>query len=1042
MHVRALLLAITLSLGSGLAVAQEGGDPKPTKPATQAPKPIPRTKNARKLRSLIRDLGSEDWATREAAREGLLGLGSESVPYLERATRDVDTERRTNAKEVLLAIRWLVPDELRRIVGDALDGFPQLPKRERLVAIRAYLPRPHEARVGIPFLLTVARFDPDSDVRQSAVRIYLKISPGPQPRFDRIALVALADEEASALVSYLRARLFGRQGKTDEAVAACEDALGRAPGSPEVLSLLVEFYLQAGKSSNALPLAQKLAKAQPTNLVAKIQVGEALVRSGERDEGLALLASVLTTTQDREGKPVLPPLPTLLRLGKAYLRSEEPEEATVVYRKALSKFPFDRQLNVAMGDVYRATGKVSDAVQVYLSEMRYAAVQPVSPEYLALKERLIEILEQGDAGWLAEEEEFFLDAHRGRPVIQARRAVGRWLQQRGLNAQAADELRIVAALDPDSAQAFSELGDALKGDRKYDEAKAAYTESLRLDPKAARPQAQLRDLAVLRARDRGDDPARSPEGFALWERRVEAATLAKATASVGSNAPPPLAIGERLVVPAPGTVDLYGLAADDGRIVWRFTPEPPPAREGELPEQIGLEPVALCTVSPGVVAATHPRRARKREPLIAALYNVYWRPVHRSWKRAKFRGLRAYLVDPERGTALAALELDRLAQGVPPAGAARRGRLLIYSSRRPKRVELELVDLVRRRPLWRAAMPKGALRRPLIIGERVFVSWRGGVAAVGSDGKSVWTHQRASGEAEEESAPLTTGLIQVNDSVVFGTGDGRLIGLSLEDGKATELARPSKKRLVGELAFAEGRLFVAERGGAVHGLLLDDEGATKSWTTPATKAAIRTLAWAGGKVFTLNGSGDDFFRSEAPVLQALDPSTGRCVFQRPVPRPAQLYSFGGLILVTSGGAKRRGGLRVLGAHPEAKVDAVATLRLELRSAAADALIEEQFEVAAIVARKFMRLRGPEKLDAAGAEFMVRVLARSNRREEALDVIHEAESQAGIKGQEHWDTIRKELGFDDEPEPEPKKLPRPPKKKADEPPKKPKPEGSL
>jgi hypothetical protein len=335
-------------------------------------------------------------------------------------------------------------------------------------------------------------------------------------------------------------------------------------------------------------------------------------------------------------------------------------------------------------------------------------------------------------------------------------------------------------------------------------------------------------------------------------------------------------------------------------------------------------------------------------------------------------------------------------------------------------------------------MPKGTLRRPVVTEERVLVAWKQGVSALGHDGKSIWTHSRqpppVEAESEEEGpAPLTTGLVRLGDGIAFGTADGRVVWLALEDGTAHELARPGTKRLVGEPAAADGRLFVAERGGAVHALRVnaDASAAKPAWTNPVSKAANRTLALAGGKLFALNGSGLDFFRDEIPLLVALDPATGALTFQRPVSRPASLSTDGDLVLVASGGARSRGGLRVLGAHPQQTVDAKATQLLELRSAASDALVDGQFEVAAIVARKLLRaVGGEDKFDGTeNLEFLARVLARSNRPTEALDMIHRAEEQAGVEAQDHWDAVRRELGFEDEEE-EPEE-PEEPEKEAPE-----------
>jgi tetratricopeptide (TPR) repeat protein len=881
---RALLFPLLASacLAPSPGVAQAPEDDAPAKPTKPAPTP-PRTKNARKIRSLVQDLGSPEWATREAAREALLALGRETLPYLEQAARDPDPERSANAKELLTTLRWLVPDELERVVGSALEGFPQLSVAERTKALQAFLVRPHEARVGVPWLITAARFDTEPAVRQTAVRIYLQITPGADPTHDALALAALADDEVTALVAWLQARLLQRLDRLDEAVTAVELALAGAGTNRDVVALAIDLYLATDQAPKALPLAKAAVERDAADLLARIRLGEVLVRAGEREEGLARLASVLgDAPKDEDGDPVLPDLDVLIRLGRAYVRCGEPAEAVQVYRDALGRYPFNRQLNVAMGDVFRAQGRVDEAVQVYLSEIRYVAMQPPSPEFLGLKKRLGAVLRDGGAGWLAEEESFYADAFRGRPVIEVRRAVAAWLRGRGLFDAAVEELRAVTALAPSAPLAWVELGDGLKDAGEFAAAKDAYARALKLNPKLAKVEARLRDAEALAGQGAAAGDRRgSPEGFALWETRVEGRDLEGVAEAVGGFAPPPLVVGEVVATPVPGSVALLGMSREDGRSLWRHVPEPPPREEGALPEQVGLEMVALVAVSPGVVAATEPRRARDPSPLLAVLYNAYWRPAHRSWRKAQLRGLYADLVDPADGAAFGRRELDLRAQVMPPAGYGRQGRLLCFTSPRRNRLALAQLDLVLARERWSAAVPKGITHRPLLVGDRVLVAWKRGVSAFDLEGQTLWTHSREAAEAPDDGsgedgeagaagrAPLTTALASVEGGVVFGTGDGRLVRLDLEDGAEHELAHVSEGRLVGAIAAGEGKLFVAERNGKVHavaGPTGEGDGwtATSAWTYEGDRAASRTVAFVGGRLFALNGSAQDFYADEAP----------------------------------------------------------------------------------------------------------------------------------------------------------------------------------
>jgi hypothetical protein len=232
-------------------------------------------------------------------------------------------------------------------------------------------------------------------------------------------------------------------------------------------------------------------------------------------------------------------------------------------------------------------------------------------------------------------------------------------------------------------------------------------------------------------------------------------------------------------------------------------------------------------------------------------------------------------------------------------------------------------------------------------------------------------------------------------------------------------------RLTGDPVVEGTRAFVAERGGAVHAVDLAAVGSsTKAWTAALPKAAARTLAWAAippaggpagapqatGVLFALNGS-DDVYNDELPLLAALDPRTGASLLQRPIDRPAQLCAGDGLVVVASGGRQSNAGLHVVGVRPNERLDPAAAKLAALRSASEDALFNGQHEVSSVLARAWVRAAGGrERLDDAGLAFVARTLARSNRPDEALDLVHFAEEKAGAAGQPFWDAVRTELGM--------------------------------
>lgn len=1014
--VHAALAALLLC--APVARAQDAAPRKPGEPGAQAP--LPRTPHAREIRSLVQALASDDWAAREAARERLLDLGAEAAPWLERAARDPDPQRATIAQELLRTLRWRVPEDVRKSVGDALDDFPALPQERRLEALARAAQLGAQARAAAPFLINVARFDPDAQVRRTAVGAYLQVTVGDTPDQDVAALEALKDErEPDATTFLLRARLLERLGREAQAIAAAGQAYLKAPGQPRLACYLLDLLLGAGDLDTAVQVAEDAELRSPDDLDVRVRAGEALARAGEVDEGLARLRTITEAEGVLEGRPDL-----LLRLGRAYLRCEQVAEAEQVFRGALGRFPYNRELSVALADVFRAAGRRREAIDIYLSEIRYAT--PATAGYQALVERLGEVLREGGADWLAGLESFYEDAHLGRPVVAVRTAVAAWLSGRGLLEEAAQELRAACALAPGDARLRVLLGDCLRDQGDVAGARASYELAAALDERSV-ASARLRDLGGLEERGARED---EPAGFKAWDWRLSADALGRTTEAVTADAaPPPLVLREHVVVPVAGAVDLFGLSAADGALVWRFTPEPPPGEPDAAPEQIGLELLALVDAPAAAVAATDPRRARAGKPLVVAMYNAYWRPVHRTWRAARFTGLHAYLLDPETGEALGRRDLDAKAQVISPAPVARGGRVLAFASPRARRVVLELVDLIVGRPLWQTGLPYVAMRRPLFADERVLVAWDASVVSLGADGERRWAYEHGGPErgALGVTATLTTELTRSGPAVLVGTSDGRLLRLALEDGAATELADVGDDRLTGDVVVAGGRAFVAVRGGAVHALELSPDLAqvtSRAWSAPGPRAAARTLTWASDVLFGINGS-DDVFADETPALLALDPASGQVLYQRPIDRPATLAAGHGLVVVASGGRTSRLGLRAVGIRPRERLDARQAKLEALEAAARDALFEGQFEVSAVLTRMYVRAAGGhDVLDAEALAFVARTLARSRRPTEALDLINLGEERAGSDAalQGMWGQVREELGLEEEPPPAPPEKP--------------------
>jgi len=161
-HWMAAFLAVAVALTLGVAaVTRAEEEPLKQDPADEAkPKEEPSPAAAR-IEALVKELGSEDYDTREAAYQELMRIGAAAKPALEKAARSPDVQTRVSAKRLLEKLRpraggrrelapdrgreeWL-EDSHRRLEEEAIpvpDGDPEAWRKameKRLEALRRNL---------------------------------------------------------------------------------------------------------------------------------------------------------------------------------------------------------------------------------------------------------------------------------------------------------------------------------------------------------------------------------------------------------------------------------------------------------------------------------------------------------------------------------------------------------------------------------------------------------------------------------------------------------------------------------------------------------------------------------------------------------------------------------------------------------------------------------------------------------------------------------------------------------------------------------------
>jgi Flp pilus assembly protein TadD/outer membrane protein assembly factor BamB len=967
--------------------------------AQDAPPPSETPRTA-EIKALIERLGAADFKQREAAHEALLKIGQDAAPLLEAAAKDPDAERAEGAKEVLSLLRWRLPPTVEAALGKTLENYPSLPLEERKAGLDKVWQFLGSAKILAPFFSNVARFDPDPELRLEGLELYLALTPEGDAFRDALVLDALDREPPRDPLHFARARVLFRLGKLDEALREAEKAAQLEKPDPRAPIFVAEVLTEAGHPSEAAAFLDQLRAKNPQDLDVLVRLGEAYLLAGERQKGDEVLAEVMkaaTTPQRGADKGIL------LRVAKAYMRVKRPDDARDAVQKAVSKAPYDADVNLTLAELDLALGRPTESLKRFLNEAKYFQKDPVRLK--RVQEGLAQVFTALGYPELGQDDELLEDASRGRRLAMARELGARFLLGRGLVGEAVLQYRAACALDPDSVEVRVRLGDGLRRLGRDDDARKAYEQARALAPKDERTAERLKALALGIPMDGGRAPVlEKASDIEAWDHRVPQAELGREPEAAFPNALPPLVLGGRAFVLAPGTTTVYALDVASGALAWKASLERPAPPEGIAPDRVGLEPAGLLAVPSAACIRVSVKRARERTPLIALLVNEWVRAPGRTFKRASFEAALVAWFDPRDGKLIGTERLvdSPISSTFPPIGKGSRALVLLQQGE--EKTELALLDLVASKVRWTQELTGGAAGRPGFAGDLAVASYASGVAVFDEEGALKLS-------ALEGSAP-STGVTESEGALYFGTG--RVVRSVPLAGTPRDLVSlPEGETAAGSVAVLGSRLFVASRGGAVRAFAR--EGGRELASQPLQgddHAAARSLLALSGRLFALNGS-EDSFRDETPALLALDPQDLSVIWRRPMDRPAAWSAGEGWVVAVSGGASATGGLRVVGARPGgAAADARPRFLQEVRAAAEDALADDQAEVAVLIARRWIALKGGLSLVSSDdLFFFARALARSRRPGDADSILEVARARGGPPDAEtKIQALKKELGL--------------------------------
>lgn len=272
------------------------------------------------------------------------------------------------------------------------------------------------------------------------------------PAWRRLAEVSLAQrnfDEANAALDgllkkspadvdghLLRGRLYLAKGESSEAIQEFHRVLKIDPQLAPARHQLAVALLQAGNSEQARSELQQVAMAAPNLTEARLLLAELNLRAGAPDAVVEDLAKLIVEQPRR--------VEAYMLLGSAYRAKRDAAKATQTYAKILDIAPTDPRGPYFEGVALRAQGKVAEAKQQFESALKLNAA------YADALSQLVSIA--------------FAENMPDRALERVQKQI---------------------QLAPNSAQLYEVLGGVHLARKEAEQAEAAYSKAIELEPKSS-----------------------------------------------------------------------------------------------------------------------------------------------------------------------------------------------------------------------------------------------------------------------------------------------------------------------------------------------------------------------------------------------------------------------------------------------------------------------------------------------------------------------------------------------------------------------------
>lgn len=989
------------------------------------------SKRAGEIQLLIKKLGSQNWSTRESARQALLKIGDEALPFLTTPQNDRDIERSFRIKEIFEAIRWSYPKILEQKLGQQFRDYSTLNQQTKTAMFQVLrrLP-PEDLSQGASFITKIIRFDKVVANKIIASSLYLRAAPTSKPELDLPVLDTLIKYAHLEKACYHAAVLAFRNEKFDLTKAATNHLVKNVgPSSThydQYLQLHISVLIKRQNYQAARPFLTKQIQRQPKNLKAYIQLAEVNFELGATKQANATLKSV-EEVLEKNGKAL-----DYLSLTQAYRRFHKLEKAYSACQKGLIKKPFNHELNTQLALIDIELGRTKKGLFRLLHEFKDTEKDSASDQKIS--SALLDFFARQKVEILTKNRGILEDLRRGRPVEASHNQLARWLLDRGLDELAIPELKFILVFRPKNLEILLNLAKANERLGKPHLAIQYYQAMLKISPKLQIPKERLKALQNQQFKE-SPKVAKKASSLPFWEQLRERPTASDFLPAIhGPLSCSPFIHGARLYDVNVSESKFVCLNLQSGRTLWASNWTLPKKLQGLIqttqnhnkptpnnkpnnaknPEKLKLSQFACETLAISIAPSLlmlkeDPIKALEPKPLIVVI-QIFWQRGldDETFAHAKFMGFYCSLYEPSQGKLLQQFQLTKAPRPISPLAGS--GTQYYYmAAKSTKRKKLCFLDLSQRqvvRSLTIRARNNDTLH---VIDNACMVQTRGAL--------TTWTPQLAAKIASQDlniSRPIDT------KQGIFLTANNSLLKINAQ--LQTEiLANNLPVRHDAGLGYSANIILCADRDGKI--TAIDAKNKQAQWTLQLDKAALRKFYFAKGLAFIVNGI-EDRFPDEIPYFIAVDLKTGQLVWKRPVELPIQITLSDKSLVLKSGAGLSNSSVKLTvlmldKKRPQRSIASIASIALELKSTASDAFAGHSFEVSVLLFRLYLDQLKANKQSPSIEDLVLfgRMLAKSRRPLIALNVLATAEQRAGEKAARRFHDIRTQLQLITEPWPE-------------------------